>query len=258
MRCHLLSTTLLAIAISTFAQEISIDGNCSTNSNINATCLGSSFGDCCSANGFCGSTDVYCGAGCQETSGNCAANASLISVDGRCGRQDPGTHICPQSIFGPCCSVNGFCGSNSTYCGTGCQSDFGECDVDTATSTTSSVTTSATSEPTTTAATSSGSRTTESTGFKVGMAFVGIAVAGVIGGLLFFFIRRKRRSMGEQEPGVFALEKGTDDNTKALPPPPPVTEPQELNSSPVQELSTDYNQARDEKKPLRNDLHELQ
>lgn len=245
---ELFTLALLTIATSVLAQDISTDGNCSSNSNINATCLSSTFGDCCSANGFCGKTDLYCGAGCQEASGNCYANALLISSDGRCGLQDPGKHICPQSTFGPCCSGTGWCGSNSTYCATGCQSDYGECET----------ATSASSNPSGSIAATSGSKTTDSVGFKVGMAFVGIAAAGILGGIIFFLMRRRRRSKGKQQFEHIPLEKGTEHDTKPLPPKPSFTEPQELNSRPLQELSTDYNQARDEKKPLHNNLHELQ
>ena len=35
------------------------------------TCKGSAFGDCCSANGYCGDTDSYCRNGCQSGFGTC-------------------------------------------------------------------------------------------------------------------------------------------------------------------------------------------
>ncbi|CAL8575991.1 hypothetical protein XPA_001885 [Xanthoria parietina] len=38
------------------------------------TCLGSSFGNCCSPNGWCGSTSAYCGNGCQTAFGSCGTN----------------------------------------------------------------------------------------------------------------------------------------------------------------------------------------
>jgi hypothetical protein len=90
------------------------------------------------------------------------------------------------------------------------------------------------------------------------MAFVGVAAASIIGGLIFFLMRRRSRSAGKQSVKVVALEKGTEEDTKQLPPTPVSDQPQELNSRPVQEMSTDYNQARDEKKPLQNGPHELQ
>ncbi|OAL42923.1 hypothetical protein IQ07DRAFT_487915, partial [Pyrenochaeta sp. DS3sAY3a] len=36
------------------------------------TCIGSSFGNCCSQYGYCGSVDAYCGAGCQPGFGTCS------------------------------------------------------------------------------------------------------------------------------------------------------------------------------------------
>ncbi|TKA63406.1 hypothetical protein B0A49_07458, partial [Cryomyces minteri] len=113
------------------------------------TCFGSSFGNCCSANGKCGSTDVYCGVGCQATFGTCgssnvsdslststiisssstsiapSASATIISSDATCGGTTGLT--CFGSTFGNCCSVNGWCGSTVAYCGAGCQAGFGTC-----------------------------------------------------------------------------------------------------------------------------------
>lgn len=107
-------------------------------------------------------------------------------------------------------------------------------------------------------AVTNGSKTTDGVGFKVGMAFVGIAAASIISGLIFFLMRRKKSSTGRQSADVVALEKGTEDDAKQLPPPLVLDQPQELNSSPVQEMSTDYNKARDEKNLLHNGPHELQ
>ncbi|KAK5256209.1 hypothetical protein LTR16_003794 [Cryomyces antarcticus] len=95
------------------------------------TCFGSSFGNCCSANGKCGSTDVYCGVGCQATFGTCgssnvsdslststivissssssiapSASATIVSSDATCGGTTGLT--CFGSTFGNCCSVNGW------------------------------------------------------------------------------------------------------------------------------------------------------
>ncbi|CAZ81785.1 unnamed protein product [Tuber melanosporum] len=36
-------------------------------------------------------------------------------------------NTCGAGNDGPCCSINGWCGSNSYYCGGGCQDDFGSC-----------------------------------------------------------------------------------------------------------------------------------
>ncbi|KAK2022598.1 chitin binding protein, partial [Colletotrichum zoysiae] len=48
-----------------------------------------------------------------------------VSFDATCGAAAGKT--CQGSTFGNCCSVNGWCGSTSDYCGTGCQSKYGAC-----------------------------------------------------------------------------------------------------------------------------------
>lgn len=48
-----------------------------------------------------------------------------VSMDGSCGGSTG--FICLGSTFGDCCSEKGYCGGNSSYCTTGCQSDFGKC-----------------------------------------------------------------------------------------------------------------------------------
>jgi len=44
-----------------------------------------------------------------------------ISTDGKCGKD---VAKCPSD---QCCSKYGFCGRTSSYCGSGCQSEFGKC-----------------------------------------------------------------------------------------------------------------------------------
>jgi hypothetical protein len=46
---------------------VSTEGNCTNG----ITCLGSTFGNCCSINNWCGSTPAYCGTGCQDAFGTC-------------------------------------------------------------------------------------------------------------------------------------------------------------------------------------------
>ncbi|KAK2017732.1 glycoside hydrolase/deacetylase [Colletotrichum eremochloae] len=53
------------------------------------------------------------------------STALPISRDATCGATAGKT--CQGSTFGNCCSVNGWCGSTSAYCGTGCQSKYGTC-----------------------------------------------------------------------------------------------------------------------------------
>jgi hypothetical protein len=73
--------------------------------------------------GYCGNGSAYCGAGCQAAFGRCAALA--VSSDGSCG--GPARVSCQGSDYGNCCSMRGYCGANASYCGAGCQSEFGTC-----------------------------------------------------------------------------------------------------------------------------------
>ncbi|RDL35375.1 uncharacterized protein BP5553_07306 [Venustampulla echinocandica] len=57
-------------------QTVSTDGSCSAS----VTCLGSTFGNCCSEHSYCGSTSAYCGTGCQPASGNCGSNTTPTQV----------------------------------------------------------------------------------------------------------------------------------------------------------------------------------
>ncbi|KAK6612567.1 glucooligosaccharide oxidase [Botrytis cinerea] len=59
-----------------------------------------------------------------STASKATATSSLkVSTDASCGNG----YTCKGSSFGSCCSRYGWCGSTSTYCGTGCQSGFGTC-----------------------------------------------------------------------------------------------------------------------------------
>ncbi|OUM63133.1 carbohydrate-binding module family 18 protein [Piromyces sp. E2] len=79
-------------------------------------------GYCCSKYGYCGKTDDYCKSGCQSEYGTCKSGSSQkISKDGRCG---PEYGRCPDNL---CCSEYGWCDRTSDHCGSGCQSDYGEC-----------------------------------------------------------------------------------------------------------------------------------
>ncbi|KAI6359417.1 hypothetical protein MCOR25_007072 [Pyricularia grisea] len=123
--------------------KVSPDASCGGNTG--NTCQGSSFGNCCSVNGWCGSTADYCGSGCQKYFGSCTSSGSgstpsssaaaaststvtssnKVSQDATCGGNTGNT--CQGSAFGNCCSVNGWCGSTTNYCGSGCQRGFGTC-----------------------------------------------------------------------------------------------------------------------------------
>ncbi|ERF69025.1 hypothetical protein EPUS_06712 [Endocarpon pusillum Z07020] len=59
--------------------RISTDGSCGGETG--STCLGSEFGDCCSAKGWCGGNSSYCDIGCQGRFGKCSpAPASTNSA----------------------------------------------------------------------------------------------------------------------------------------------------------------------------------
>ena len=117
---------------------------------------------CCSAHGFCGSTNEYCltTVGCQAAFGNCTAlSPGTISPDETCGITGAGTAGYTCSADSPCCSgklvasstplsllkrvrttdkiVSGWCGNSRDYCNesVGCQSAYGTCINDTTTST---------------------------------------------------------------------------------------------------------------------------
>ena len=129
------------------------DGSCGLQ-NSNTICGNWASGGCCSSAGYCGNTTEYCGPGCQ--SGPCDASSSssstptlstpasgtptpgLTTTNGSCGVQN-GNLVCGDWPSGACCSVNGYCGNSTAYCGAGCQS--GPCDISTSSSSTPQVTT---------------------------------------------------------------------------------------------------------------------
>ncbi|RAL14996.1 uncharacterized protein BO97DRAFT_476379 [Aspergillus homomorphus CBS 101889] len=117
-------------APTTQQQPVSTDGNCGPNSSTkNATCLTSPYGDCCSAKGYCGSTSAYCGDGCNALFGTCDdPTTQTVSTSGSCGGTANSNVTCLGSEFGDCCSKLGYCGRNDAYCGVGCQVGFGVCD----------------------------------------------------------------------------------------------------------------------------------
>ena len=55
---------------------VSIDGSCGAIAGY--TCLGIADNSCCSIFGYCGSTDAYCGEGCQQDFGTCANSTSMM------------------------------------------------------------------------------------------------------------------------------------------------------------------------------------
>ncbi|KAI3635476.1 hypothetical protein MIR68_006114 [Amoeboaphelidium protococcarum] len=90
-------------------------------------------GYCCSAYGFCGQGDLYCGNGCQDlwSGADCYQNVSQLPVDteGRCGVIDGIEYGCSA---GNCCNEWGYCGTGALYCAsTTCQTQYsdGYCEV---------------------------------------------------------------------------------------------------------------------------------
>ncbi|XRM44386.1 hypothetical protein ABZX51_007528 [Aspergillus tubingensis] len=82
---------------------ISPDGTCGGTTGY--TCEQSSFGDCCSIWGDCGSTSDYCAASsCDTTAGACAGG---VSPNGLCGASN-NDWTCFDSRFGDCCDTYGY------------------------------------------------------------------------------------------------------------------------------------------------------
>jgi len=134
--------------------QVTTDGSCGAQ-NGNAICGDWSTGGCCSTHGYCGDTADYCGTGCQsgpctgtpagsptsgvdsstsgpsESSSDTSASLSSsstalpVTTDGTCGGQY-GDTVCGDFPAGACCSLHGYCGNTTEYCGTGCQN--GPCD----------------------------------------------------------------------------------------------------------------------------------
>ncbi|KAK4547707.1 hypothetical protein LTR36_000665 [Oleoguttula mirabilis] len=138
--------------------KISEDGRCGYGSD--QTCSGSSFGECCSTHGFCGSGLAYCAADnctsgttfgvCDPTDLGPYNKAETEKRDGTffgyangedddlpdlelrqennqptCGYPD---QTCFGNPAGDCCSFYGWCGNGAEYCGsTMCDGDWGYC-----------------------------------------------------------------------------------------------------------------------------------
>lgn len=66
------ATTSAATSTVNSALVISTDATCGTG----LTCQGSTFGNCCSQAGWCGSTTDYCGTGCQSAFGTCGTTSA--------------------------------------------------------------------------------------------------------------------------------------------------------------------------------------
>ncbi|QPC78128.1 hypothetical protein HYE68_008880 [Fusarium pseudograminearum] len=101
--------------------SVSPDGSCGGDNKF--VCGGSTFGGCCSLQGWCGNSTAHCGNDCLPDFGTCGP-PSNITANGQCGANGK---ICPGSGFGDCCSSTGWCGGDEDFCGAGCQNGFGNC-----------------------------------------------------------------------------------------------------------------------------------
>ncbi|KAF9729258.1 hypothetical protein PMIN03_000309 [Paraphaeosphaeria minitans] len=118
---HLALVFIVSLSLS-HALSTSESGDCG--SAVGLHCSGSSFGPCCSQHGYCGSSSVYCGFGCQADFGSCSTSPFLeqeISPDGTCGGTNNFT--CAGSGYGECCSQHGYCGNTTEYCENRCRGD---------------------------------------------------------------------------------------------------------------------------------------
>ncbi|KAI1490928.1 amidohydrolase family-domain-containing protein [Biscogniauxia mediterranea] len=111
----LASNIVVAILAATAWSEVSPDGSCGMENggaNNGYTCPGDL--QCCSVNGYCGSTDEFCltSVGCQPTYSNDTAacvepvDGTTISPDGTCGTEGAGAYgyVCPGEGY-TCCSA---------------------------------------------------------------------------------------------------------------------------------------------------------
>ncbi|KAI5928687.1 carbohydrate-binding module family 18 [Camillea tinctor] len=111
----------------TSTMDVSEDGTCGDG----VTCAGSSFGNCCSVNGWCGASIDYCGQNCNPDFGDCADGDSPLPGDEPLpsgpetsgGSGDPSTTTGPAPTGSLQVSIEGNCGGDVTCEG----SEFGNC-----------------------------------------------------------------------------------------------------------------------------------
>jgi hypothetical protein len=159
-----IATATSSVVPTSTPSKVSTDATCGGTTGL--TCQGSEFGNCCSAAGWCGSTDVYCGAGCNPLFGTCAGGSDVpdavstsaavvapisvttVATSVRAtstskaapapAKTSAASNVSTNGKCGArngnkvcpgtkCCSVLGNCGSNLLYCWAGCQKAFGKC-----------------------------------------------------------------------------------------------------------------------------------
>ena len=110
---------------SAISSSISTDGVCGNKNG--KTCVGSTFGNCCSSSGSCGGSTAHCGVGYQKGSSSACLTSNIPTVDGSCGPNSGGLTCAGGDFNGQCCSASGYCGTTSGHCGAGCLKGFGRC-----------------------------------------------------------------------------------------------------------------------------------
>ncbi|KAI4185432.1 MAG: hypothetical protein L6R41_004143 [Letrouitia leprolyta] len=75
-----LASVSLAVPVEQFDKRATVSPDASCGGANGYTCLGSSFGNCCSTHGWCGSTSAYCGTGCQPGFGTCGTGTTTTST----------------------------------------------------------------------------------------------------------------------------------------------------------------------------------
>ncbi|KAL5391115.1 hypothetical protein PMIN06_008536 [Paraphaeosphaeria minitans] len=74
------NVSFLAVGLFSGALAATVSNDATCGGTNKYTCLGSTFGNCCSSAGWCGSTSAYCGTGCQSAYGNCGSNSPTSST----------------------------------------------------------------------------------------------------------------------------------------------------------------------------------
>jgi hypothetical protein len=118
--------------------SVSTDGTCGGTKGFK--CTGSSFGNCCSQYGWCGSTADHCSTGCNSVFGTCGSSTPKptttplkTSLDGTCGGTTGSTCVgfVHNGVKSECCSQYGYCGNSADHCSGGCNASAGICKVST-------------------------------------------------------------------------------------------------------------------------------
>ncbi|RFN46919.1 hypothetical protein FIE12Z_8852 [Fusarium flagelliforme] len=172
------------------------DGNCGSNSDTNATCLTSTFGNCCSEKGFCGKTSAYCAEGCQEDFGTCSATDGQLGAHLETVAPQKGTAVIMKpTVVMVTLSTTTAADETSTLAASSTDDDASSAD------------STSTSEPT--SATEGQSDSSSSDSLSTG-AKAGIAIGAVIGGLgaigLIAWLVLRRRNKNNTKPAESVAE----------------------------------------------------